>query len=484
MDSGRDFVQADWVMNSPSTQARFTRRKFLAVTGAALAAPTFIPASALGADGRPAPSERITMGVVGWGMQGPSNTGNFLRESDCQVVASANIDKNHLERSLHTINGHYKNEDCKGYHDYREMMARTDIDTVMLAVPDHWHELVATEAARNKKDIYGEKPLARTIVEQQKIVKAVQDNNRIWQTGSWQRSEKNFHYGAELVRNGLIGRVIRVEVGLPSGHTDFAGTGGPLLQKLSSLPEKVHRLSEVVPGTPAWDAAVSEPPAELDYEFWIGPSKMEPYIKARSHMNWRWNYNTGGGQLLDWIGHHNDIGHWGLGHDDTIGPLEITGAGEFPPANALWNTCTKYRIVGEYPEAITVVIAGGHSDIRSGTKWIGTDGWVWVDRGNNFESSHKEWEETRNVPEDQRKVKLPFCKGGHWRNFLDSVKSRQPTVAPVEVAHHSAIPGHLGLISMLVRRPIRWNPKEEVIIGDEQASELLSRPYRSPWQMG
>jgi hypothetical protein len=160
------------------------------------------------------------------------------------------------------------------------------------------------------------------------------------------------------------------------------------------------------------------------------------------------------------------------------------GVGEFPPSNALWNTCTKYRIYCEYPNDLTVIIAGGHPDIRSGTKWIGTDGWVWVDRGNNFESSHKEWEETRNVPEDVRKVKLPFCPGGHWRNFLDSVKSRQPAVAPVEVAHHSTIPGHLGLISMLVGRPVRWDAEQEVIHGDEHASQLLSRPYRAPWQIG
>src|SRR6266567_4312092 len=189
------------------TNYKISRRRFIATTAAAVAAPTIISASALGAEGRPAPSERITMGVVGWGMQAPGNTGNFLQEGDCQVVASCNIDKNHLQASLDKINGHYKNQDCKAYHDYREMMARKDIDTVMIAVPDHWHALIAVEAANNKKDIYGEKPLARTIVEQQAIVKAVQKNKRIWQTGSWQRSERNFHYGAEIVRNGLIGKL-------------------------------------------------------------------------------------------------------------------------------------------------------------------------------------------------------------------------------------------------------------------------------------
>src|ERR1044072_4565555 len=166
--------------------SKISRRRFIATAAPAVAAPTIIPASALGADGRPAPSERITMGVVGWGMQGPGNTGNFMREPDCQVVATCNIDKKHLEASVNAINGHDKNQDCKTYHDYRDMMARSDTDTVMIAVPDHWHELIAPEAAKNKKDTYGEKPLARTIAEQQAIVKAVKKLGLIWQTGWWQ----------------------------------------------------------------------------------------------------------------------------------------------------------------------------------------------------------------------------------------------------------------------------------------------------------
>jgi len=405
-----------------------------------------------------------------------------MRFDDCQVVASCNIDKNHLQRSLDVINGHYQNQDCKPYHDYREMMARKDIDAVMLAVPDHWHELIAVEAAKNKKDIYGEKPLARTIAEQQAIVKAVQKHKRIWQTGSWQRSERNFHYGAEIVRNGLIGKIKRVEVGLPSGHSDFGKSGAELLAKLANIPGAPKDLGEVVPGTPAWDAAVTPPPPELDYDFWIGPSKMEPYIKARSHLNWRWNYNTGGGQLLDWIGHHCDIAHWGLGNDDKIGPLEIEGQGVFPPANAIWNTCTKYYLPAKYPNDIEMIIAGGHkNEVKSGTKWIGTDGWVWVNRGNAFESSNADWADARRLPDDLRKVKL-YESSNHYRNFLDCVKSRKPTITPVEVAHHSTIPGHLGLIAMLVGRKIKWDAKKEVIIGDPEASKLMTRAYRKPWK--
>ena len=387
-------------------------------------------------------------------MQGPWNTGAFLNLPDCQVVAACDVDRDHLAAAVNTINGHYQNKDCAAYHDYRELMAREDIDAVMLAVPDNWHALVATEAARRGKDVYGEKPLARTIAEQQAIVRAVRQHRIIWQTGSWQRSVSNFHKAAEIVRNGMIGRVRHVEVGLPSGHTDFAGTGQFM--------------------TP------SDPPPELDYDRWIGPARMEPYIKGRVHMNWRWNYNIGGGQLLDWIGHHCDIAHWGLGFDHT-GPLEIEGHGEFPPPDAVWNTCTRYRIELQYPADVTMTIAGGYDDIRGGTKWIGTDGWVWVDRG-GFDASNAEWKDWKNVPDELRKVKL-IKSSNHQRNFIDSVKSRQPTITPADVAHHSAIPGHLGLISMLVGRKIKWNPDREKIIGDAEASKLLSRPYRHPWKL-
>jgi predicted dehydrogenase len=396
------------------------------------------------------------------------------------VVAACDLDKNHLASAVNTINDHYQNKDCKAYHDYRELLASDDIDAVMIAVPDHWHELVATEAARRKKDIYGEKPLAKTIAEQQSIVRAVEKNGIIWQTGSWQRSQAVFHKAAEIVRNGLIGKVTHVEVGLPSGHNDFAGDAQELIQKLAGLPDKIDRLSQMVPGTAAWNLAVSEPPPELDYNTWIGPSTMEPYIKQRVHMNWRWNYNTGGGQLLDWIGHHCDIAHWGMDCDRS-GPSEIEGHGEFPAPDALWNTCTKYRIELNYPQNITMTIAGGYDDIKSGTKWIGTDGWVWVDRG-GFDASNPDWKKGKSLPEALRKVKLYESKG-HQRNFLDCIKSRQPTITPVETAHHSAIPGHLGLISMLVGRKIHWNVASEKIIGDPEASQLLTRTYRAPWKL-
>jgi len=463
-----------------STNPKLNRRQFLASTGALLAFPTIIPASALGAEDKPSPSNRITMGVVGVGTQGVSNMRAFLGLRDCQVVAACDVDKNHLQNAAGIVNKHYENKDCKTYHDFRELMARKDIDAVMLAVPDHWHAIPAIEAARQKKDIYGEKPLARTIAEQQAMVKAVQANGRIWQTGSWQRSLANFRKGAEIVRNGLIGKVTHVEVGLPSGHHDSGNTARDLLKKMGKKPDNLEFLATVVPGTPEWEAAISEPPAALDFDFWLGPGRKEPYINARIHKNWRWNYNTGGGQLMDWIGHHCDIAHWGLGFDNS-GPSEIDGHGEFPPKDAIWNTCTKYKINLKYPGDIQMTIAGGYKEIRSGTKWIGTNGWVYVNRG-VFEGSNEEWRDYRDLPEELRKVKL-YVSTDHWKNFLECVKSRKPTITPVETAHHSALPGQLGLISMLVGRKIKWDAQAERILDDTEAAKLMSRPYRAPWTL-
>ncbi|CAN5340607.1 Gfo/Idh/MocA family oxidoreductase [soil metagenome] len=435
------------------------RRHFLksaAASTAAVAAPTIIPSSALGRDGATAPSERIVMGVVGWGMMGPGNTDSFMSQSDCQVVAACDIDKNHLASAVKSINDRNKNEDCKAYHDYREMMARDDIDAVMLALPDNWHTLTAVEAAKNGKHIYGEKPLSRTIAEQQAIVKAVEDAGVTWQTGSWQRSVDSFRQAAEIVRNGLLGKITRVEVGLPGGHNDFAGTKDFMTE--------------------------SEPPAELDYEMWIGPSAMQPYIKGRVHKNWRWDYNVGGGQLLDWIGHHCDIAHWGMDWDNT-GPSEVSGTGEFPPRDAVWNTATSYKVECTYPDGTPMTIASaGTDDIRMGTKWIGENGWVWVDRG-GFEVSNPDWKQKGGLPDDLAKVRL-FNSPGHHRNFLDCIKSGDKTITPVGVAHRSAIPGHLGLIALITGETLGWNPDtEELTKGSDAAKALLGRDYRDPWKM-
>ena len=426
---------------------KIDRRQFLKSATAAVGFPYIVSSSALGKSGTIAPSNRITMGCVGMGWQGPGNMNNFMSQDDCKVVAICDIDEKHLKHGVGMVNRKYDNNDCAGYHDYREMMARDDIDAVMLAVPDHWHSLLAIEAVRNGKDIYGEKPLAHTIEEGRAICDAVKRYGVIWQTGSWQRSQANFRQGAEIAINRWIGKIHTVEVGLPSGFYE--------------------RKNETI----------MAPPAELDYNFWLGPAPYAPYAPARCHVNWRWHLDYGGGQLMDWIGHHGDIAHWGMGTEYTC-PVAVEGVGEYA-RDGLWNAATKFRVNAKYSNGMNMIIAGGHNDIRSGTKWIGEDGWIWVDRGGKVECSNPDVLKKKPGPNDIRLYKSP----GHWRNFLDCVKSRSKTITPVEVAHHSIIPGHLGQIAMLSGRKVKFDPETEKIIGDSTASRMLSKSMRSPWHL-
>lgn len=431
-----------------------SRRRFLKkAAGTAIGVvgfPYIVPSSALGNTESVAPSNRITMGCIGVGWQGTSNLNSFISEKDCQIVAVCDVDQNHLQEAVNIANNHYKNKSCTAYHDFRELLDRDDIDAVSIGLPDHWHAIPEITAARSGKDIFGEKPLSHNFKEGRAICDAVKRYGRIWQTGSWQRSQENFRFACELVRNGRIGKVHTVEVGLPSGHNDFGKTKG--------------------------QEQICAPPKELDYDFWLGPAPYEPYCPARVHKNWRWHLDYGGGQLMDWIGHHVDIAHWGLDFDYT-GPYEIEGYGQFPN-DGLWNSPTKYRLTAKYPKEITMIIAGGHEDIAGGTKWIGQDGWVWVDRGKIDARPKKLLEEKIGLDE----IHL-FRSPGHWRNFLDCVKSRKTTLTPCEVAHRSATPGHLGQIAMLLGRKLRFNPETEEIINDPTATRMLSRVMHSPWHL-
>jgi predicted dehydrogenase len=441
------------------TDRKITRRQALRL---AAAAPLILPSSLLGAE---TPSKQIVMGCIGVGWMGEGNLNSFLGQKDCRVVAIADVDADHLNKAVGHVNDHYHNKDCKGYKDFRELLARNDIDAVCISTPDHWHAVTAVEAARAKKDIYCEKPLSHTLAEGIAMVRAVEENKRVWQTGSWQRSVANFRQGAELVLNGYIGKVKRVEVGLPSGHADFNGTG-------NKCPN-------------------SDPPKGVDYDFWVGPSEWLPFNACRFHKNWRWNYDFGGGQLMDWIGHHGDIAHWGLTSgkygagvpDDQVGPREVTATAEFPAGAAVWNTATKYRVTCQYPNGIEVIIAGGYGDIRGGTKWIGEHGWVHVDRG-AFNTSDPHWKDEIKKREEKKDlaVLLPVSPG-HQRQFLDCVKARARTLTPVAVAHRSATPGHLGYIASVVGRTIKWDAGKQEIVGDAQAAQLMSRPMRGPWRL-
>ena len=437
------------------TEKQFiSRRNFFkrsaSAGAAALCLPQLVPASALGANGAVAPSERVTLGCIGVGWMGTSNLESFLEQQDAQVVALCDLDDDHLAHAKSLVDRHYGNSDCRTYHDFRELLARRDIDAVSLGLPDHWHAIPAIAAAQAGKDIYGEKPLSHSLAEGRAMCDAVARHNRIWQTGSWQRSEYRFRFACELVRNGRIGKVKHVEVGLPAGHTDFAGTKG--------------------------QEQITPPPPQLDYDFWLGPAPYAPYAKARVHKNWRWILDYGGGQLLDWVGHHVDIAHWGMGFD-TSSPVEVEGEGEYP-STGLYNTATRYRLLTRYADGLTMIIAGGHDDIRGGTKWIGEHGWIWVTRG-AMDAEPKKLLREKIGPEEIHLYRSP----GHWRNFLDCVKSRARTITPCEVAHHSATPGHLGQIAMQLGRKIRFDPEKEQIIGDPTASMMLGNAMRSPWRL-
>jgi predicted dehydrogenase len=421
--------------------------KGLVTAGAGFGMFHIVPASALGKAGRPAPSNRITVGCIGMGGMGSGNMHGFMGQPDVQVVAVCDVDRNHLNGARDAVNGHYKGQGCGAYGDFRELLARGDLDVLSLATPDHWHAVPAVMALNAGLDVYGEKPISHCLMEGRAMADAQRRNGRVWQTGSWQRSQGHFRFACELVRNGRIGKVVRVEVGLPTGR-------------------------------PIGPVQFKDAPPHLDYDFWVGPSRWLPYCDKRTHWDWRWQLDFGGGQMMDWIGHHGDIAHWGMGWDET-GPIEIEGAGEYP-ATGIWDAATTYYFVATYRGGIEMHVAnGGNRGIGGGTKWIGADGrWVWVDRG-GLDANPKSLLNERIGPDEVRLFRSP----GHHREFLDCVKSRARTTTPAETAHRSASIGHLGQIAMITGRRIRWDPEAERILNDPTASRMLSTPMRSPWRL-
>ncbi|MGH8016742.1 MAG: Gfo/Idh/MocA family protein, partial [Opitutaceae bacterium] len=275
--------------------------------------------------------------------------------------------------------------------------------------------------------------------------RAVESHGRVWQTGSWQRSQENFHHASELVRNGRLGKVVHVEVGLPDGDT------GPQ-RKLESVPE------------------------HLDWDMWLGPAPKTPY-RGFCHWDWRWVLDWGGGQLVDWIGHHLDIAHWALDLEHT-GPVEIKGSGVFPK-DGVFDAPTVYKVDCRYASGVTITLANASQlEMGMGTRWIGEDGrWIWVTRNGIQASNPPElWNEVIGAGETRL-----YRSRDHIGNFLDCVRSRRPAIAPVEAAHRSASVGHLGLIAILTGRTLRWDPAKEEFLDDPAAGALLGRAYRQPW---
>jgi predicted dehydrogenase len=455
-------------------EENINRRGFLkwatSVATGSIGFPHIIGSSAMGKAGTVAPSNRITLGCIGMGGQGTYDMTGFLWHSDVQVVAVCDVNKESSnydafyqfegstagrEPARQRVEIHYAKQKpagtykgCDTYADFRELLARDDIDAILIAVPDQWHAITAVMAARAGKDVYAEKPLAYTIAEGRAICDAVKRYGIVWQTGSQQRSDGRFRRACELVRNGRIGKVHTVKVGLPYGNS---------ISGISTKPEPV--------------------PEGFDYDMWLGPAPLAPYCPGRCHWNWRWISDYSGGQITDWAGHHIDIAHWGMGTEYSA-PVEIEGWGKFPNGkDGLYDTAESYRFVCKYAEGFTMIVADNWQ-LTQGVRFEGTEGWIFISR-ENFEAEPKSILDSVIRPNE---IHL-YESNDHIGNFIDCVKSRSQTAAPAEVAHHSIMVGHLGVIAVKMGRKLNWDPKKERFINDEEADRLLSRPMRSPWHL-
>ena len=434
-------------MANKSTRREFVKRSAALVAGT-IVLPQIIPSSAFGMGKRVAPSDRIVIGSIGTGSQGMSNMRDFLKLKDAvRFVAVCDVDSIRLAKAKETIDLANKNKDCRMYGDYREFLEKEKLDAVSIALPDHWHGIIYSAAANRKLNIYGEKPICRTIKDGQTIVNAVKKNNIIWQTGSWQRSLPNFHRGAELAINGRAGKIKYIEVGLPDGNRGI--------------------------GTPP----VKPVPSELNWEMWLGPALKVPY-RGVSHWDWRWILDYSGGQLTDWAGHHIDIANWGAGLEHT-GPVEISGAGVYP-VEGIFNVPVEYDFLCKYANGIEMRVANASRlPLGMGTTWHGDLGWIHVDRGDVISASDPKF---LNEVIGENEIHL-YKSENHWQNFIDCVKSSKPAIAPVEVAFRAISVALLGEIAMTTGQTIKWDPEKEEIIGNPRAARLLSRPYRQPWTL-
>lgn len=419
-----------------------TRRGFLgglAGVGLASAFPAFVPARAAGAN------ERVRVGFVGLRNQGTNNLKAILGKDDAEVAGLCDVDSDVL-RAAAAVVAEKGGRSCPTYHDYRELLDRGDIDAVLITTPDHWHALPTVAACDAGKDVYCEKPLSLTVAEGRAMVEAARRNDRVVQTGSQQRSSAEFRRAAEAVRNGRLGTIRRIVVGLPG--VNFEGPAVP-------------------------DA---EPPAALDYDFWLGPAPYRPYNPKQVHYNFRFFWPYSGGQMTNWGAHHLDIVQWALGRDDS-GPVEIEPVSvEYHP-EGWYEVPRTSEVVYRYDDGTEVRLRQGLGD-PNGVRFEGTDGTLFVARG-KLEADPAELVEVEDGPEVVRLERS----GNHHQNWLDCIRSRERPICDVEVGHRSATVCHLGNIALRVVRPLAWDPSEEVIMGDEEAGAMLARPYRAPWSM-
>ena len=442
------------------------RRKFLTnvvMAAGGLTVPIIIPSGCTSKkNGKTPPSDRIIMGGIGLGSMGTGDMHNFLGMEDVQYVAVCDIDKSHRDNALGIISEKYGNKDARAYNDFREFLEKEKLDAIHIAVPDHWHAIPAIEAATRGLDIYGQKPLARSVAEGRAIVNAVEKNNIIWQTGSQQRSEERFLKACEMVRNNKIGKIHHVDVGLPDGGETIG------------MPD---------------ERAV---PEGIDWNMWLGPAQKVPF-RGVIHWNWRWILDYSGGQLTDWAGHHIDIAHWGLDLERT-GPVEIEGIG-YSYENDLFNVPYAYDINCKYANGLTMNVANkskfiemrkgktgwdrqDDNNLGMGAVWYGENGWLQVNRGGI-------WAENPEILDYEigsGEISL-YKSPGHHRNFIECVKSRKEPIAPAEVGHRSISVALLGEIAMTTGKKLKWDPVAETFTNSDLANSLLMRKYHNSWDL-
>lgn len=450
--------------NSPQAGPATTRRSFLRTLGlGSVAGPLILSSST----GRAAASNRVTVGLIGAGARGLAVLKTFLDQSDVQVLAVSDVHPFHYrdrewgkgspmgsEPARDMVEKHYASlsrngsfQGCAVYPDYRDLCVRSDLDAVIVGTPDHWHALQVLEALRRGKDVYCEKPVTHLFAEGVAVYQEVARRKAIFQTGSQQRSTANFLQAVTLVRNGVIGKIQEVQVGLPLGYAE-----------------------------PQADSTVVNPPDSLDYNEWCGPAPVLRYMRARHHRFWRGHSAYGGGNLMDWIGHHNDIAHWGMDMDGA-GPLTVEAVGWTFPETRIYDMPVDFEVRCTYPGGIRHSISTRH---EMGTRWIGEKGWVYVNRGVT-QASNPAWLK----PDFQPGPIQPYASPDHTRNFVEGVRSRKACVAPAETAHRSITPGHLAFVSQKFGRALKWDAAKEQIVGDEEADRWLRRvPYRKPWTLG
>ena len=450
------------------------RRSFLKTSIAAGVAPWIVPAGVVRAqDGRAVPSERVTFALIGCGGMGTAGMREVLKNKDAQVIAACDVFKDRAERGANVVDEHYKAKGCVAVQDFRELLARKDLDCVEIATGDYWHVPLALYAVRAGKDVYVEKPLGVAMKWAWVLREEINTRKAVFQFGTWQRSGGHFRKACELVRNGVIGKVQRVEAWSHSMATDVGG----IFNEGSAL-RNFHL-----------DTKEATPPDVLNYDLWLGPAPKKTFTNTRVSCHGIYHiYDYALGFIAGWGIHPLDIAQWGLGMDLSA-PVSYKGTGRFPDVPGLFDTLATWDVQCKYANGVEMhfmdwsiakpITEKYRPDCDHGTTFFGEKGWVSVDRG-SLRASDKDWPK---IEWGENDTKLYASKGNQWDNFIQCVKSREPTVNPIESAVNGDLICHLSDIAIRTGRTITWDPQKEVIVNDKDAEKYLDRVPREPWKI-